>query len=90
MHFPQILSFTKYTMKDGIAGQAVNLMSNDVSRFDWLMSFTHDIWRPPFTAVGAGYFIFQQVGYSGLLGMAILILFMPLEGANEKCTENSF
>lgn len=82
MHFNilQILAFTKYTLKDGIAGQAVNLMSNDVSRFDWLMSFTHDFWRPPLAAMGAGYFIYQQVGYAGLLGMAILILFMPLQG----------
>jgi ATP-binding cassette, subfamily C (CFTR/MRP), member 4 len=57
-------------------------MSNDVSKFDWLMSFTHDFWRPPLAAIGAGYFIYQQVGYAGLLGMAILILFMPLQGEN--------
>jgi ABC-type multidrug transport system fused ATPase/permease subunit len=46
------------------------------------MSFTHDFWRPPLAAIGAGFFIFQQVGYAGLLGMAILILFMPLQGKN--------
>lgn len=67
-------------MKDGIAGQAVNLMSNDVSRFDWLMSFTHDIWRPPIAAGIAAYFIYQQVEFAGILGMAILLLFMPLQG----------
>ena len=67
-------------MRDGIAGQAINLMSNDVSRFDWLMSFTHDIWRSPIGAVIAGYFIFTQVGYSGIIGMAILMLFIPFQG----------
>jgi ATP-binding cassette subfamily C (CFTR/MRP) protein 4 len=76
----QILTFTKYTMKEGIAGQAVNLMSNDVSRFDWFMSFTHDVWLPPLASAVAGYFIYQQVQFAGLLGMAILILFMPLQG----------
>lgn len=71
-------------MKDGIAGQAVNLISNDVSRFDWLMSFTHDVWRPPLAAAFAGYFIYQQVEYAGLLGMSILIIFMPLQGKEKN------
>lgn len=67
-------------MRDGIAGQAINLMSNDVNRFDWLMSFTHDIWRAPLGSAIAGYFIFAQVGYAGLLGMAILVFVMPFQG----------
>lgn len=76
----QILSYTKHSMREGLAGQAINLMSNDVSRFDWLMSFTHDVWRAPIGAAISGYFIFTQVGYAGLLGMAILVLFMPFQG----------
>lgn len=55
-------------------------MSNDVARFDWLMSFTNDIWYSPLGSIIAGYFIFTQVGFAGLLGLAILILFMPFQG----------
>jgi ATP-binding cassette, subfamily C (CFTR/MRP), member 4 len=57
-------------------------MSNDVSRFDWFMCFTHDFWIPPIAAGLSGYLIFQQVQYAGLLGMTILIIFMPLQGKN--------
>lgn len=75
-------------MRDGIAGQAINLMSNDVSRFDWLFSFTHDIWASPLGAAIAAYFIYTQVGWSGLVGMAILLLFMPFQAWLGKKSAN--
>lgn len=83
----KILSFSKYTLNDGTAGQAINLMSNDVSRFDWLMCFTDDFWKAPLTSAVAAYFIFTQVGYSGLVGMAILLLFMPFQGKTCKANK---
>lgn len=67
-------------MSDGITGQAINLMSNDVSRFDWAMSFTHDLWGAPLGSAIAGYLIYTQIGYAGLIGMALLVLLMPLQG----------
>lgn len=67
-------------MSDGITGQAINLMSNDVSRFDWMMSFTHDVYYAPIGSAIAGYLIYTQIGYAGLIGMALLILFMPVQG----------
>lgn len=75
-------------MGEGTAGQAINLMSNDVSRFDWLMSFTHDIWRSPLGSLIATYFIFTQVSYSGLIGMGILVLFMPFQAFLGKKSAN--
>lgn len=75
-------------MGEGTAGQAINLMSNDVSRFDWLMSFTHDIWRAPLGSTIAGYFIFTQVSFSGLIGMGILVLFMPFQAWLGKKSAN--
>ena len=67
-------------MSDGITGQAINLMSNDVSRFDWAMGFTHDLWGAPLGSAIAGYLIYTQIGYAGLIGMALLIVLMPLQG----------
>lgn len=67
-------------MSDGITGQAINLMSNDVSRFDWAMAFTHDLWGAPLGSAIAGYLIYTQIGYAGLIGMALLVVLMPLQG----------
>ena len=67
-------------MSDGITGQAINLMSNDVSRFDWAMAFTHNLWVAPLGSAIAGYLIYIQIGYAGLIGMALMIFLMPLQG----------
>jgi ATP-binding cassette subfamily C (CFTR/MRP) protein 4 len=67
-------------MKDGITGQAINLMSNDVYKFDWGLSFLHDLYSAPIKTILAGYFIYQQIGYAGIIGMALLLLFIPIQG----------
>lgn len=70
----------KHTIKDGVTGQAINLMSNDVYRFDFALSFFHDTYSAPVKTILAGYFIYDQIGLSGLIGMAVLLLFMPIQG----------
>lgn len=67
-------------MSDGLAGQAINLMSNDVSRFDYMVCFVVNLWNAPLGAIGAGYFIFDQIGIAGLVGIGVLIFSMPAQG----------
>ncbi|CRL07776.1 CLUMA_CG020730, isoform A [Clunio marinus] len=77
--YKKILSLTKYTMTDGLAGQAINLMSNDVSRFDWMICFACNLWNAPVGTGVAGYLIYTQIGYAGLVGIAVLIMSMPVQ-----------
>lgn len=67
-------------MTDGLAGQAINLMSNDVSRFDYLTCFTCNLWNAPLGSAIAGYLIFTQIGFAGLVGIALLVFSMPFQG----------
>lgn len=67
-------------MSDGLAGQTINLMSNDVSRFDWMICFAANLWNAPLGASIAGYFIFGQIGFAGLVGLAVLVFSMPAQG----------
>jgi ATP-binding cassette, subfamily C (CFTR/MRP), member 4 len=55
-------------------------MSNDVSRFDWMICFIHNLWIAPLGSVIAGYLIFNQIGFAGLIGCAVLIFTMPIQG----------
>lgn len=80
LNHQQILSLTKFTMSDGLAGQAINLMSNDVSRFDYLVCFFTNLYNAPLGSAIAGYFIFDQIGFAGLVGIAVLIVSMPAQG----------
>ncbi|XP_058839979.1 ATP-binding cassette sub-family C member 4-like [Topomyia yanbarensis] len=64
---------------DGLSGKIINLLSNDVSRFDIALFFLHDLWKGPIACLLLGYFIYLEIGYSGLLGMAFLLSFIPLQ-----------
>lgn len=61
-------------------GQMVNLLSNDVSRFDTSSFYLHYLWMGPLQAVMVTYFLWQEIGVSSVLGVATLIMIIPLQG----------
>lgn len=62
------------------SGQVVNLLSNDVSRFDLVVIGLHALWISPFLVVTVTYFLWQEVGISCLGGILILaIVSLPLQ-----------
>jgi len=62
------------------AGQVVNLMSNDVNRFDVAVIFLHYLWIGPIETFVVTYFMWVEVGPSAAIGVASLLLFIPLQG----------
>jgi ATP-binding cassette subfamily C (CFTR/MRP) protein 4 len=63
-------------------GQVVNLMSNDVNRFDVAVIFLHYMWIGPIETFVVTYFMWMEVGPSAAIGVASLLLFIPLQGDN--------
>lgn len=72
----------------------VNLMSNDVSRFDMVFLFLHFIWIMPIQAIVAATVMYHSVGVAALIGLlAIAIQSIPLQGnvpKKEVCGEIFF
>jgi ABC transporter transmembrane region. len=64
------------------AGQVVNLMANDVNRFDVAVVFLHYLWIGPIETMVVTYFMWEEVGVSATIGVASLLMFIPLQG---KC-----
>lgn len=62
------------------AGQVVNLMSNDVNRFDSAPLFLHHVWVGPTLAIIITIFLYSDVGPSALYGILLILLLMPLQG----------
>ena len=60
-------------------GQMVNIMSNDVNRFDMSVLFLHYLWVGPLQALITTVILMFVIGPSCLVGLAILILFAPLQ-----------
>nr|XP_023011971.1 multidrug resistance-associated protein 4-like [Leptinotarsa decemlineata]XP_023011972.1 multidrug resistance-associated protein 4-like [Leptinotarsa decemlineata] len=79
--YRKLLKLNHGSIGQTAAGQLVNLLSNDVQRFDMASNFLHYIWIMPIQAVVAFYVMYRSVGISAVAGMlAIAIQAIPLQG----------
>ncbi|XP_072383363.1 ATP-binding cassette sub-family C member 4-like isoform X2 [Diabrotica undecimpunctata] len=60
-------------------GKIVNLLSNDVSRFDSASMLLHQMWVGPVSAIIIMYIIFQDIGWSGAAGVVTIVTIMPMQ-----------
>lgn len=64
-------------------GNTVNLMSNDVNRFDMAPLFLHYLWIAPLQCGVITFFIYMEMGMASLYGMLAVIMVSPLQS---RCT----
>lgn len=74
------MRLSKASVYEGLNGKVINLMSNDLTRFDLALAFMHDVWKGPIEAILFSYFIYVEIGISAVIGMAFLLSFIPLQG----------
>ncbi|XP_067113164.1 ATP-binding cassette sub-family C member 4-like [Osmerus mordax] len=60
-------------------GQIVNLLSNDVNKFDEVTIFLHYLWVGPLQAAAVIGLLWFEIGPSCLAGMALLVILMPVQ-----------
>ncbi|KAF2905534.1 hypothetical protein ILUMI_00648 [Ignelater luminosus] len=73
--FPHnMLKLSKKSLNESAVGQIVNLLSNDVSRFDLIAILFHHLWIMPIQASLITYLLWRQVQYAALVGVGSLIL----------------
>lgn len=71
----------RIALGDTGSGQLVNLLSNDVARFDMTPMYLHYIWIMPIQAVVATYVMYRSVGVASFAGIiAIALQAIPLQG----------
>lgn len=62
-------------------GKLVNLLSNDVARFDYGFMFLHYLWVVPIQAAVVLYFLYEVAGWAPFVGLfGVVILILPLQG----------
>ncbi|KAL2087480.1 hypothetical protein ACEWY4_016308 [Coilia grayii] len=77
--YKKALSLSSSAMGQTTTGQIVNLLSNDVSKFDEVTIFLHFLWVGPLQAAAVIGLLWQEIGPSCLAGMAVLVFLMPLQ-----------
>lgn len=60
------------------SGEIVNLMAVDSKRFNDLIPTIHHVWASPLQVIIAMYFLYQELGYSALFGLGVMICMVPL------------
>ncbi|XP_057334744.1 ATP-binding cassette sub-family C member 4-like [Microplitis mediator] len=75
------LKLSKPALDETPAGQVVNLLSNDVNRFDLLPVFVNYLWITPIQIIVIGYIIWRSIGIYTLVGYGVLFLItIPMQG----------
>ncbi|KAJ2943306.1 hypothetical protein O0L34_g12113 [Tuta absoluta] len=65
---------------EGLAGHVVNLLTTDAQRFDMASLFLVDLVKTPIESVLIVYLMYRQIGVACLIGVAFLLMFIPLQG----------
>lgn len=64
---------------EGLGALAISVMSIDLAQFDLTFYFFHDLWKGPVEACLFGYIMYTQVGWTALIGIAFILLLIPLQ-----------
>lgn len=73
------LRLSRTALGQTTAGQIVNLMSNDVNRFDTCSLFAHYLWISPLQTAIITYLMYTEVGIAAVIGTAFILLLVPLQ-----------
>ncbi|XP_059740420.1 ATP-binding cassette sub-family C member 4 isoform X5 [Bos taurus] len=84
MIYRKALRLSSSAMGKTTTGQIVNLLSNDVSRFDQVTMFLHYLWVGPLQAIAVTVLLWMEIGISCLAGMAVLIILLLLQSCFGK------
>ncbi|KAL0104953.1 hypothetical protein PUN28_016533 [Cardiocondyla obscurior] len=82
--YRKALRLSKTALGETAPGKVVNLVANDVNRFDLVTIFIHHMWSAPLSALIVGYILYQEVGYAGLIGIAAVFVVVPLQSYTGK------
>ncbi|XP_026324288.1 probable multidrug resistance-associated protein lethal(2)03659 [Hyposmocoma kahamanoa] len=80
------LRLSQAALGETTAGQLVNMLSNDVNRFDVAVIFLHYLWIGPLATLIITYFMWQEISWAAVVGVSFMLAFVPLQAYLGKRT----
>ncbi|KAJ8918454.1 hypothetical protein NQ315_008151 [Exocentrus adspersus] len=77
--YRKALKLSKSSLAETTIGQMVNLLSNDVGRFDFATLHVHTLWIAPAETIVVMSLMYVYIGPTGLIGAVFLLLFIPFQ-----------
>ncbi|CAG9840924.1 unnamed protein product [Diabrotica balteata] len=84
--YRKALKLSKTALAETTIGQMVNLLSNDVGRFDFSAQHIHNVWLAPCETIIVMILLYFYVGPTGLIGCVFLLSFIPFQMYMAKLT----
>ncbi|CAH0699047.1 unnamed protein product [Spodoptera exigua] len=85
--FRKLLRMSQVSVGDVAGGKLVNLLSNDVARFDYAFMFLHYLWVVPLQVGVVLYFVYDAAGWAPYVGLfGVIIIILPLQAGLTKLT----
>lgn len=88
--YQKALRLTKSMAEDGQNGKIINLLSNDLAKFDNMIAYFHEIWKGPLEAFVFLIVMYTEIGIAAVVGMAFLLSFIPLQGKKKIIAYDKF
>uniref|UniRef100_A0A8C5I9Z2 Multidrug resistance-associated protein 4 n=1 Tax=Gouania willdenowi TaxID=441366 RepID=A0A8C5I9Z2_GOUWI len=79
MIYQKALCLNSEALAKTTTGQIVNLLSNDVNKFDEVTLYLHFLWTGPLQAASVIVLLMYAIGPSCLAGMAVFSILMPVQ-----------
>ncbi|XP_078259159.1 ATP-binding cassette sub-family C member 4 [Rhinoraja longicauda] len=79
MIYRKALRLNNIALTKTTTGQIVNLLSNDVNKFDQVTIFLHFLWVGPLQAIAVIALLWYEIGPSCLAGIVVLLILMPTQ-----------
>lgn len=57
----------------------INLLSNDVNRFDYVPMALHVLWSAPLMTIIIVYALWHQARWAGIIGIAVVFIIVPIQ-----------
>lgn len=75
----QALRLSQTALGETAPGKVVNLLSNDVNRFDWVTMFLNSMWTAPLLTLIVGILLWIEIGVAGMIGIVIVFIVVPIQ-----------
>ncbi|ERL84842.1 hypothetical protein D910_02266 [Dendroctonus ponderosae] len=85
--YRKIMKLNRRSQGQTAAGQVINILSNDVQRFDQVTVFLHFLWLMPIQVIFVSYLMWTSIGIYCLVGIgAMIIITIPLQSKQQTIT----
>ncbi|XP_014467791.1 PREDICTED: multidrug resistance-associated protein 4-like [Dinoponera quadriceps] len=84
--YRKALRLSKTALGETAPGKVVNLVANDVNRFELVSVTIQYMWAAPLSSLIVAYILYLEVGYPGLIGIGVIFTVVPIQSYTGKLT----